>query len=56
MGGSHGIAIYFPPNNSAFVNDPDHTGYNETNIFMPVDFVIYNRWDNWLQVFYANIP
>lgn len=56
MTGSHGIAIYFPPNQTSFNNDPDHTGYDESNTFMPVDFVLYSQWDNWLQDFYANIP
>lgn len=56
MNGSHGIAIYFPPNQAAFNNDPDHTGYEQSNTFMPVDFVLYSQWDNWLQDFYANIP
>lgn len=56
MDGSHGVAIYFPPTLTAFNNDPDHTGYEDANNFMQVDFVKRNRWDNWLQDFYANIP
>ena len=56
MAGSHGIAIYFPPNLTAFNNDPDHAGYEQGNNYMIVDFVWYHRWDNWLQDFYANIP
>ncbi len=56
MSGSHGIAIYFPPTETDFNNDPDHTGYEENNTFMTVDFVNDHRWDNWLQDFYFNIP
>lgn len=56
MSGSHGIAIYFPATQTVFNNDPDHTGYEESNTFMPVDFVTYANWDNWLQDFYSNIP
>ncbi len=56
VAGSHGIAIYFPPTQTKFNNDPDHTGYDEANTFMPVDFVLYARWDNWLQDYYSNIP
>lgn len=56
MAGSHGIAIYFPPTQAVFNDDPDHTGYEESNTFMPVDFVKYSKWDNWLQDFYLNIP
>jgi hypothetical protein len=54
MNGSYGIAIYFPPDKNAFDNDPDHTGYMDDNVFMPVDFVRYNKWDNWLQEFYTH--
>ena len=56
MEGSYGIAIYFPPTQSVFNNDPDHTGYEESNTFMPVDFVNHHDWDNWLLTFYSNIP
>lgn len=56
LAGSKGIAIYFPPDLTAFNNDPDHTGYEDSNTFMVVDFVANNQWDNWLQDFYANIP
>lgn len=56
MAGSHGIAIYFPPNQNAFNNDPDHTGYEDSNTYMVVDFVKSHNWDNWLQIFYSNIP
>ncbi len=56
MVGSHGIAIYFPPGQTEFNNDPDHTGYNDNNTYMPVDFVKDHTWDNWLQDYYANIP
>lgn len=56
MSGTYGTAIYFPPNQAAFTNDPDHTSYQDANTFMPVDFVRINNWDNWLQNFYANIP
>ncbi|MFQ5865941.1 MAG: clostripain-related cysteine peptidase [bacterium] len=55
MAGSHGVAIYFPPTQTEFNNDPDHTGYEESNTYMPVDFVKYHRWDNWLQDYYTNI-
>lgn len=56
MAGSYGTAIYFPPSLSAFNNDPDHSGYEDSNTFMPVDFVKHHQWDNWLQDYYANIP
>jgi hypothetical protein len=56
MTGSHGIAIYFPPDKNAFDNDPQHIGYEESNTYMPVDFVLFETWDNWLKDFYSNIP
>jgi len=57
MDGSHGAAIYFPPNKNAFNNDPYHSGYEESNTFMPVDFVRFSKWDNWLiDQYYVNIP
>ncbi len=56
MSGSNGLAIYFPPTQVEFNNDPQHSGYLETNAFMPVDFVKYVQWDNWLQDYYSNIP
>jgi hypothetical protein len=56
MAGSHGIAIYFPETQTVFNNDPDHTGYEQSNTFMPVDFVTYHNWDNWLKDYYSNIP
>lgn len=56
MAGSTGIAIYFPPDKAAFDDDPSHTGYLESNTYMPVDFVTNEKWDNWLLDFYANIP
>jgi hypothetical protein len=56
MSGSHGIAIYFPPDKSRFNSDPEHSGYSESNTFMPVDYVTYHLWDNWLQSYYSNIP
>jgi hypothetical protein len=56
MTGSNGIAIYFPPDKDTFNNDPQHTGYEESNTFMPVDFVLSEKWDNWLKDFYSNIP
>jgi hypothetical protein len=54
--GSHGIAIYFPSSQTEFSNDPEHEGYEQFNIFMPVDFVLFHLWDNWLQQYYSNIP
>lgn len=56
LDGSRGIAIYFPPTDTDFNNDPQHSGYMQNNNFMVVDFVKYNNWDNWLQDYYANIP
>jgi len=56
LNGSHGVAIYFPPNQTSFNNDPQHTGYVQANTFMPVDFVLLHQWDNWLPTFYSNIP
>ncbi len=56
MAGSNGIAIYFPPDKNAFNNDPQHTGYEQSNTFMPVDFVLSEKWDEWLKDFYSNIP
>lgn len=54
--GSNGIAIYFPPDQNAFNNDPDHHAYQESNTFMKVDFVNSYQWDNWLVSFYSNTP
>ena len=51
MAESHGVAIYFPANKIDFDNDPDHTGYDESNTYMEVDFVQNSQWDNWLQEF-----
>jgi hypothetical protein len=56
MDESHGIAIYFPSTLTTFNNDPDHTGYEQSNTYMPVDFVQYHNWDNWLQNYYTNNP
>jgi hypothetical protein len=56
MEGSHGIAIYFPPNGAEFNRDPLHSGYEQNNTYMVVDFVKHHDWDNWLQDFYSNIP
>jgi len=56
MAGSHGLAIYFPPTQAVFNNDPDHTGYEQGNTVYPVDFVIHHLWDNWLKDYYSNIP
>lgn len=56
MAGSHGVAIYFPPSQTEFNNDPDHTGYEDSNTFMVVDFVRHHQWDNWLKDYYSNIP
>ncbi|MBE9505503.1 MAG: hypothetical protein IMY84_01690, partial [Chloroflexi bacterium] len=54
--GSHGVAIYFPPTSAAFLSDPDHNGYVQSNTFMPVDFVKFHNWDEWLQDYYSNAP
>jgi hypothetical protein len=56
MEGSHGVAIYFPPNLTKFNNDPEHTGYMQDNNFMLVDFVKDHKWDTWLEYFYRNVP
>ncbi len=56
MSGSYGVAVYFPPTLAEFNADPDHTGYEQSNTFMPVDFVRFTNWDNWLQDYYSNIP
>jgi hypothetical protein len=53
---ARGVAIYFPQTLSDFNNDPDHGGYLQSNIFMPVDFVLIHFWDNWIQQYYANTP
>ncbi len=55
VAGSHGIAIYFPPTQSEFYNDYDHAGYEESNTYMPVDFVRDYDWDNWLKEYYNSI-
>ena len=52
--GSHGLAVYFPPDLAKYQNDPEHTGYTDGNTFNPVDFVKYHNWDNWLQQFYTH--
>ncbi|MDH3402439.1 MAG: clostripain-related cysteine peptidase [Acidobacteriota bacterium] len=56
MAGSYGAAIYFPGTQAQFNADPDHSAYDESNTFMPVDFVTYTTWDNWLQDYYSNVP
>ncbi|UCD49764.1 MAG: IPT/TIG domain-containing protein [Phycisphaerales bacterium] len=56
LAGSHGVAIYFPPTGTEFNNDPDHTGYTQTNNFMPVDFVKSHGWDEWLASYYTHNP
>lgn len=54
---SHGVAVYFPPTQTEFNGDPDHGGYEQSNTFMPVDFVRFENWDNWLlDHYYTNIP
>jgi hypothetical protein len=53
-GGSHGVAIYFPPSASAFNNDPEHTGYAQDNNTYPVDFVKQHAWDEWLVQFHQH--
>lgn len=50
---SYGVAIYFPPDDTTFHNDPQHTGYEDTNMFMPVAFVQDLNWDNWLREQYC---
>jgi len=55
MGGSHGVAIYFPPDRATFNSDPEHKGYEESNTVYPVDFISDYHWDNWLMAFYLNI-
>lgn len=52
--GSHGVAIYFPADRTTFNNDPDHTGYVQTNTIYPVDFVKQHGWDEFLQTYYTN--
>jgi len=52
--GSHGVAIYFPPNKTKYENDPDHTAYLQTNDVFPVDFVKLHNWDEFLIAFYNN--
>ena len=57
--GSFGLAIYFPPDQASYDNDPEHSHYTQGNAYMPVDFVQQHFWDEWLPVFYrntANIP
>lgn len=56
MAGSHGVAIYFPKTKSDFDADPEHAGYVQANNFMPVDFVLYHQWDNWLEKYNSNVP
>jgi hypothetical protein len=56
MTGSNGTAIYFPETQTIYNSDPDYPGYEESNTFMPVDFVKYNTWNTWLKDYYANAP
>ncbi len=56
LDGSSGVAIYFPPLASDFMSDPHHNAYNNSNLDMPVDFVKHYNWDEWLELYYANIP
>lgn len=52
--GSHGVAIYFPPDLATFNADPDHTAYLQANTVYPVDFVKMHVWDEFLQTYYTN--
>lgn len=54
--GATGLAIYYPKTKSAFMLDPDHDGYLETNTNYPVQFVQDHRWDNFLQEYYQYNP
>jgi hypothetical protein len=56
MAGSNGVAIYFPPTNAEYSADPEHTGYEQNNTFMVVQFVRDHLWDNWLTTYNSSIP
>jgi hypothetical protein len=52
-----GVAFYFPPDHTSFLNDPQHPGYEDSNTDNPVAFVQDFRWDNWLrEQYYAQFP
>ena len=54
--GSSGLAIYFPPDFDAWMDDVDHEGYLESNQVQPVQFVTDHSWDNFLAKYLAVTP
>jgi hypothetical protein len=54
--GSHGLAIYFPPNGAWFKSDPDHDAYDKTlanapNAVYPVEFVKMGGWSDFVSAY-----
>lgn len=53
---AYGVAFYFPPDGGSFLEDPNHHGYEDSNIDNPVRFVQDFQWDHWLQNYFAKFP
>lgn len=51
--GSFGLAIYFPPNQTAYKSDKyAKNGYEKSNTFYPVEFVKTQRWSDFLHDYF----
>lgn len=46
--GSRGLAVYFPATQTAYAQDPDHSGYEKNNADHPVEFVQKQKWADFL--------
>lgn len=49
--GSNGIAVYFPADRAAFDNDPDSGAYKKDNRAYPVEFVVNQKWADFLAAY-----
>ena len=54
--GSNGLSIYFPDSKSSFLEDPDSSGYLESNTVYPVEFVQNQRWVKFLNAYFDLVP
>lgn len=53
---SNGLSIYFPESQAAFLADPDHGGYLQSNTYYPVEFVSRLNWARFLQSYLGQVP